>query len=398
MNCALRISCAVLFAAACSGVARPGAVQREAATFKPVAGETTNPRHERLVSLLLLHDSGARPRFSPDGTQIVFDRENADGFYDVYLSDLKGRIIRSLTEGRSGVPQRNNGNARFHPSGRYVVFVSEEAEHFGMRMKRMGDPGIGLFSNFRATTPQADNFWTLTDIPIKESMRDRTVAQAVVNPVFSPDGDTFVWTERYAGGGNHNWGRWRLKTAAFEVSNGRPALRSERVLYTPGKGNYATAMGYLGPTRILFAGNPDGQHEYGMDQYVLDTSSSRVRQLTETPKVWEEGSCVAPNGQIVYMTNIASREALDFEDPNWAAQPVERDYFLMNADGSEQEQLTFFNDPDAPEYMGRVITAACDVSRDGRYLAGTIGIDEGRGGRAMLRLKTVLIEFRPPLR
>lgn len=40
----------------------------------------------------------ARPRFDPTGTSIAFDRKNADGYYDVYVSSLNGEIIRSVTE------------------------------------------------------------------------------------------------------------------------------------------------------------------------------------------------------------------------------------------------------------------------------------------------------------
>ena len=53
----------------------------------------------------------------------------------MYVSDPRGQNVRSITEGRPGVPQRNNGNARFHPSGRYIVFVSEEEKHFGTGIK-----------------------------------------------------------------------------------------------------------------------------------------------------------------------------------------------------------------------------------------------------------------------
>ena len=380
----------------CSGIVQSTPVQT--VSFKAVAGQSVTPRSSQLARITLLHDSGARPRFSPDGSQIVFDRQNADGFYDVYLSDTTGRIIRSLSENRSGVPQRHNGNARFHPSGRHVVFLSEEPEHFGMGMKYLGDSGIGTFSNFRATTVEAGAFWKLTDIPIKKSLADRTFAAGVVNPVFSPDGRTFVWTERYAPGGNHNWGRWRIKSAAWEMSGDGPTLRNEQVMYTPMRGNYATAMGYVASNRVLFAGNPDGQHEYGMDLYVLDIGTGRAQKVTDTPEVWEEGACIAPNGQIVYMTNIASRDKLDFKNANWAAQRVERDYYITDSTGRQHERLTFFNDEAAPEYMGRIITAACDISRDGRFLAGTIGVDEGRGSRAELKLKTILAEFRRPLR
>ena len=355
-------------------------------------------RHQAVQRIEIVQQRGARPRFSPDGSVMIFDRLNDDEFYDLYLGTREGRVIRSLTEGRQDLPQRNNGNGRVHPSGAFVVFVSEEASHFGGSMRRLGDPGIGLFSNFRATTAEANGVWRLTNIDIKKGMFDRTVAKAAVNPVFSPDGRTFVWTERYASGGNHNWGRWRIKAADVVVRSGQPELQRERDLYTP-KGSYATAMAFLDSRHLLFSGNPEGQHEYGMDQYILDLDTNTVKNLTNTPGAWEEGSCVAPNGRIVYMTNIASRFPLDFKEANWAGQPTERDYYIMDGDGGNKERLTFFNDPSSPEYVGgRAIVAACDISPDGRFLAGTLGVDVSTGKRAELVLKVIVAEFRTPLK
>jgi Tol biopolymer transport system component len=357
-------------------------------------------KSQRIKSIRVIQDVGARPRFAPDGNRVVFDRLNADGFYDVYTCRLDGSDLKPITEGKKGINQRNNGNAIFDRSGRFILFVSEETEHFGKLMKRLGDPGIGLFSNFYATDLDGRQFWKLTDIPIKKKLGDRTPSMASVNPVFSPDGSRFVWTERYAEGGNHNWGRWRLKVASFVVSDGRPVLRSERVLFTPKKGNYVSAMDFLDERRLVVAGNLDGQHEYGMDQYVYDIQRGSLLPLTRTSEVWEEDSSVAANDQIVYMTNADSRYKFNFRRADWPSQPVEREYYVMDPDGSSKERLTYFNDPAAPEHQNhRILVAASDVSPDGRHLAGTMGVDHGKGNRREnVVLKLIMIEFARPLR
>ncbi|MPY88872.1 MAG: hypothetical protein GEU99_13210 [Luteitalea sp.] len=362
----------------------------------PHTSQKQAARFSGIRAIRVVQSSGARPRFSPDGTRFVFDRKNEDGFWDVYISDLSGTIVTSLTEGHEGIGQRTNGNAIFHPSGKLVVFASEVPEHFGMRMKGLSDPGIGLFSNFWATDPKGQRFWRLTNSPIKKSLRDRTPATAVVNPVFSRDGSTFVWTERFKGGG---WGEWRVMTADFVIRDGVPSLRNERVLLTPRKGNYVTAMDFIDEDTLLIAGNPDGQHPYGMDQYRYDLRTEKLENLTNTPRFWEEGSAVAPNGQIVYMTNQDSRYEQDFTSANWAAQEREREYYLMNADGSGKQRLTYFNDSKAPEYAGQhVIVAACRFSPDGRYLAATQGVRGSTDDGAEMRLRIILIEIEPPMR
>jgi hypothetical protein len=119
--------------------------------------------------------------------------------------------------------------------------------------------------------------------------------------------------------------------------------------------------------------------------------------LQNTPLFWEEDASISQGSRIVYMTNIDSAFRFDFGDVNWAAQPMERDYYVMDANGNLKERLTFFNEPSAPEYLGYpVLAVASDFSPDGRYLAGTIGVDFGRGARRDVVLKIILIRLREP--
>lgn len=358
-----------------------------------------NARNAAIRSIRILQESGARPRFSHDGRQIVFDRKGSDGYYNVFVSDLDGRIVRSVTEGKQGIAHRNNGNAIFHPSGRYLVFTSEASRHFGDENKALADPGVGLYSNYWAADLESQGFTQLTNVPVKQKLLDRIPSMAAVNPLFTPDGRTFIWTERYAEGGHNKWGLWHVMAALFEADRGRPVLSSHRMFISAGKGNYVTEMGFLSPSQMLVAGNLNGQHEYGMDQYSYNFKTGDYTNLTNTPEIWDEDSCVAPNGRIIWMSNQSSSYHFDFSRADWAAQPVTREYFIMDSDGQHKQQLTHFNDSGAPEYLGhRVLVAACSVSPDGRYLAGTVGVDHGTGNRREdVELKVVLIEFSKPL-
>jgi len=352
-----------------------------------------------VVSMTLLHPIGARARWSPDGSRFVFDRRNFDGYYNLYLSDRAGNTLASLTKGKH-INQRHNGNGMYRYRGDYIVFVSEEMEHFldflaPFGPVPIGEPGVGLFNNLWAT--DAQEFWRLTNIPIKKTPNDNIPVIATVNPRFSPDSTMLVWTERYAEGGHNNWGKWRLKAADFVVGPDGPSLSNERVIFTPSVGTYVTAMEFMTPRVLLVAGNLDGQHEYGMDLYLLHIATGTVRNLTNTPDVWEEGSCIAPSGKIVYMTNQDSRFPLDF-NRDWVGQPVERDYWIMDPDGSNKERLTYFNDPAAPEYQGwRTVTIVCDISPDGKTMAATVGRDFGDETLARVQWQVWLIEFQEPL-
>lgn len=366
----------------------------------PLAGAARrfSAQSKLIKSITILQESGARPRFSPDGKFVVFDRKGKDGFYDVYISDLEGNVVRSITAGKRGANDRNNGNARFDPAGRYIVFVSEEERHFGKAVKSLGDPGVGLYSNLWATDLEGRRFWQLTNVEVKRRLLDRVPSVAVVNPLFSPDGRALLWTERYAEGGHKKWGRWRIMAGRFSAVAGRPELERTYVLITPKVGNYITAMGFLSPSDLLVAGNLDGQDEYGMDQYSYNFKTDQYVNLTNTPQDWDEDSCVAPNGRIVWMTNMHSRYKFNFNAADWNKQPVTREYYMMDRDGRNKVELTYFNNSTAPEYLGhRVLVAACGFSPDGRYMVGTMGVDQGQGDRRKdVELKVVLIEMATP--
>ncbi len=357
-----------------------------------------------LANISILQKSGARPSFSPSGKVIVFDRQDGDGFFHLYLSDLRGKILRGLTGGKAGGPRRSSGYGTFDPTGKYVVFNAEQGQHFGMQMKFLSDPGLGTYFNLWATDISGKHFWQLTNIPIKRSLFDRVPSMGIVHPLFSPDGKKLIWTERYRDNGyqhcNNNWGYWRLMQGDWRVKNGAPSLVNQTVLYTPTVGNYVTAMGFLDSHTLLVAGNLSGQHVYGMDQYTYNLTTHKLVDLTNTPDYWEEDSSIDPKGgTIVFMSNQASRYKLDFCNPDWAQQPRERDYWMMDRSGSHKQRLSYFNDSSAPEYVGkRVIVAASTFSPDGRYLAATLGIDNGTATKSDIKLEIVLLDLQQPPR
>jgi hypothetical protein len=366
-------------------------------------GEPFSSKNPLIDSIRIIQSPGVRPRFSPAGDRFVFDRKNDDGYFDVYISDLDGNILMSLTDNKAGITQRNNGNAVFDSSGKWIIFVSESPSHYLDNVKAIGDPGVGLFSNLFAVDITGSHFWQITNVPMKHNLSDGVPAYAVVNPNFSRDGKTLIWTERYddqgkPGNQSVDWVKWRIQGGDFLIEDGIPRLDNVRTLFLPSKGNYVTYMGELPSGDWVLAGNMDGQHEYGMDEYRYNPNTKELTNFTNTPLFWEEDASISPNSEIVYMTNKDSAYSYNIGDPDWADQPMQREYYVMSENGTNNERLTYFNDPSAPEYFGRrVIVAASDFSPDGRNLLGTLGIDYGSEQRRNVTLMIALIKFKEPM-
>lgn len=349
-------------------------------------------------SITMLQQSGARPRFDPSGTRVAFDRkDDRTGFYHVYISDLDGHVVQQIT-GRPGDPfRRNSGNAVFSPSGRFLVFIAEENSHALDRVASTGDPGVGLFCNLWAYDRQSGAFTRLTDIEYPSSvLQGRVDYMAVVNPHFSKDGRRLLWTERYANDRKKKWGDWRVMQADVDDGHDGLQLRDIRIGYTPAQGNYVTYMGQFDSGQWLVSGNLDGQDVFGMDTYALDPASGQRRNLTRTPTFWEEDADVTRGQHVIYMSNQDSAYRYD-TDRDWKKQKITREYYLTDASGAHSERLTYFNDPGAPEYLGKpAIAVASDVSPDGRLLVGTLGVDYGGQAHRMFDLSLMLIRFKNP--
>src|ERR1700733_11844575 len=358
-----------------------------------------NPNVAQIVNIIA---NGADAHLAPNAQSIVVDIRTASGYYQLFTSDLSGNVIGNLTVGRTGIGQLDNGNGIFHPSGAYIGFISEVPQHYLSTIPPkgqvpLGDPGIGLFSNLWIT--DGIGFWQQTNIPVKQNANDGLPVYATVNPRFTPDGKSVVWTERYANGGSFNWGDWRLKEADLVPLQPKGvALTNERVIFTPqNNGYYVTAMAFISPTELLVSGNLDGQNIYGMDLYSLNLTTGTYTNLTNTPTFWEEGSCIAPSGTIVYMSNKDSAFTYNFND-FWVGQPMTRDYYSMNADGSNQQRLTFFNNPSSDDYQsGRAVPPVCYITLGGKTIVATIGRDYGTATQAYVVWQIWLIKLTSPL-
>lgn len=330
-------------------------------------------------SITTITDNGGRLDWSSARNLIAFDRLNDRDFYEIWTMRPDGSDQQCLTCDKPGAPPKHKGNPAWYPSGRYIVFQAQNNYRgLGRITDYFANPGSGINNDLWIMDSEGRQYWQLTHEPPRIG--------GVLHPHFSHDGKYLLWSERFEARGG-KFGTWRIKIARFSLDNGVPSIDDEREL-TPGehKEFYETHGFTRDDQGILFSGNLNGQSLTGDDLYLYNLHTNQLKDLTNAPEEWDEHAQMSPSGRkIVWMTNRDLAKSSDF-------YAVKSDFWIMNADGSGQQRVTYFNDPQSKEYIpGGVACADSDWSPDGRSLAGTLLQDIRRG-----KSRIVMIRFRTP--
>jgi Tol biopolymer transport system component len=268
-----------------------------------------------------------------------------------------------LTCSATAIPHLNNGNPVWHPSGNYIALQVQHAPSLG----KLGDlgarPGAGWNNDLWIMDAAGKRYWQITHV---------TTEGGVVHPQFSWAGDKIVWAERISSQ-PAIYGTWQLKLGDFVVAaDGTPSVQNIKT-FTPGTQKlYYEPHGFSRDDKTLFfmAYLEPGQTDYGMDIYSLDLVSNKLARLTDTLAQWDEFPTPMPFGaKLVWMSTMRTAST-----PNH----FEGDLWVMNYDGSDKYQLTFFNDPTSPDYQPDGIALADpDWNADGTQLA--VYVNPGKG-------------------
>ncbi|MFQ6099661.1 MAG: TolB family protein [Anaerolineae bacterium] len=316
---------------------------------------------------------------------IAFGKRGEDGYYDVYVMRPDGSSETCLTCGNPDVP-KHNGNPAWHPSGEYIAFTAEKAEN-PAEDDEFAIPGTGIHCDLWVMTDDGGHLYRLTDLPWRP-------AQGVIHPQFSHDGTMLLWTERVSPGGGLPWGEWALKLADFVVGADGPRIENIRT-YQPGdQHNFYESHAFSNDdSRILFSANSiPGQSPTGIDIYEMDLATQELTRLTATLEDWDEHAHYSPDGtRIAWMSSTGfDITYTSIEKHEWARELI-TELWIMDADGSNPQRLTYFNEPDHAEYTGHpVIVSDSAWSPDGNRLAVLMAYRTASG----LRTRIVMITLR----
>lgn len=318
---------------------------------------------------------------------IAYDKPNASGLYDVWTIGADGSGDTCLTCSAAAVAivgSLNKGNPDWSPSGQFIAFEAQMGPSQGAAADAADFPGSGWSNNLWIMDAAGQNFWQITNLP---------TAGGVIYPRFSPDGTKLSWGQRteatsLAGG---IWGTWQLMVADFVVSpSGVPSIQNAQALtpsYKPGLLEYyyephafssdnqtVYFMSNIGPGGTPFFGGPGP-----MDVYALNLATNQMTALTSTPGEWNEFPTVIPGAtSLVYMSTVGAGAVVGH---------FRGDLWVMNADGTDKYQLTYFNEPNSPDYQSAgIITADPAFNADGTELAvyGNLGVAQALPGTMLI--------------
>jgi Tol biopolymer transport system component len=310
---------------------------------------------------------GGRVDWSPDGSSIAFDRLGGDYLSDVWAMRSTGADRWCLTCDRAEVPQGNNGNPSWHPSGQVIAF---QAQNTALPLpipaddeelaRLMTSPGWGTNHNLWIALADGSRFWQLTDI---------AAGMAVLHPQFDRTGSRLLWAEKiaFAGVGSE---QWVLRIGTFGWQDG-PTLTSIRTLAPLGPDVFYESHGFSPDSRrILFTAGRLAERD--LDIYWYDLGTGALQNLTNSPGVYDEHAHLSPDG-----TRIVWASARDIHIPRTYFVPF-LDYWTMNVDGAGAKRISYFNDPSAREYVAAgAVVADFSFSPGGTWMVSKLEV----GGR-----------------
>ncbi len=239
------------------------------------------------------------------------------------------------------------------PNQQFILFVAEAPSHPRIS-KSAGkiSPEIqnGYWGNLWAMTPDGSSWYQLTHY----STTTDHAGFGVLAPIASSD--KVVWAKLESpAAGPAVMGTWRLYEADLVVSGGIPSLQNIRDISTPKTTVYEPQDFSPDGSKFLVSQDTNLRNPYGWDTYEYDTATGTSVNLNQTPDQWDEHARFSPDRQkIVWASSSPYPSTVRQVSYNqYVSRDLREDFWIMDADGGNKRQLTFFNTPGHAEYGRR---------------------------------------------
>jgi len=220
----------------------------------------------------------------------------------------------------------------------------------------------GYWTNLWITTVDGSKWYQLTHYTAAPGGHPGAVG--ILNPMWSPDGTMIAFPETYKAPDLANrQGYWKFYVAAFAVdkSTGVPRLDNIREISYPGNVFYETQDFSPDSKQLLVQSVMPGMNAYGVDIYSVNLvpgpDFGKYTDLTNSPYTWDEHARYSPSGKkIGWISSLPFPNIIpQYGELAWFQyrEHLHNEFFLMNSDGTDVQQLTRFNDPQAPEHVSQ---------------------------------------------
>ncbi len=330
----------------------------------PVTTQSTSSQGSSGVKSIqvLVPSQGGRENWSSQNIIAYSKFSNGKLGAEIYTINPDGTNQVCLTCGKTQISHISNDLPNWIPDGKYVLFQSVDPNLYnsvpsvlaGIK-DQLVEGGAGIDNNLWVVTADGSNFYQLTHI---------NQGDGVLHAHFSPDGKRLFWAAHVQSGkpGQGKGGQWMLKIADFVDDASGPHLANERI-YQPLGTNifYESHEWFPDGQSVLFSSsaNPTANQApacaCALSIYKMDVSTGNVTALTNTRDVWNEHAHITADGKKIAWL---SSQGYPFTPSGQWAKTLKLDLWVMNPDGSNKQQLTFFNVPGNPQYNGNTVILA----------------------------------------
>jgi len=304
-----------------------------------------------------------------DGKKVYVQQATTADVDQLYIADvaadgtLQNQICLSCNSPAAPPIDRYKNSPSLRPQGDWILVRVEGPDGPVINQSSSANLQVirnnGYYANLWVTTPDGSKWYQLTQFTAPPG--GNPGAYGELGPRWSPDGTKVMFSETYKAPDQANLqGYWHFYLADFSVDSttGVPSFTNVTDISLPGDVFYEPqAFSPDGKEAIVQSYTP-GVNAYGVDLYTVNlvagTDFGHYTDITNSPYSWDEHAQFSPDGQkIAYIASLPFPNII----PQYGTLPWSefRDYlhnemFLMNSDGSQVQQLTYFNTAGSPEY------------------------------------------------
>jgi len=318
----------------------------------PIEQDIFTPQASGDCAVKNIYQTSENPIYSPDGTKFIISKQDTiDGEFQIYIGNTGDTELTCISNydapGNAGGlfrpwKERNKVMVQWHPSGEFIICGVEKEFYNELLIApyelRLGWIQSGLWIDIWAVKPDGSVWYNLAQLE-----------KGMTGPAFTPDGTKAVFADAQSDSdlSVDVFGKWKLQIVDFNIDSDIPSF-SNQIDISP-EGARWLEPGNFHPDGDLLLLNSDigMDNAEGQDQYILNITTGEVSNLTNSPEVWDEHGVFSPSGEkILFMSSYPYRD----DSTSYRTLSIKTEFMIMDADGSNLEQLTHFREPGFPEY------------------------------------------------